>query len=288
MTTLTLPHALLALQGYQDLRWLGQSAEFQDEWRPMIEGICRRFGVRPMGIRCAAAVFARPLGKKHVLVAQVADLGGETEAAPMSLGFRCIVLKEGEYLGLGGDPFSIAADCPVNWHQRGALPSLSVLAKPVQRTVDQVCDVLKREDGPMLLGTSQALVDGSRIAWVRPQPDTALVHGLWKLLPTSTRARLWPASYAFSNQLGFHAVVVPQINKAEFDQQYISEEQAENYPEGAYELAVQSAAEAGDQAWLDGIFARRSRGEVWRLGLWLLAALIILTVVFNVVKLLVR
>jgi hypothetical protein len=32
---------------------------------------------------------------------------------------------------------------------------------------------------------------------------------------------------------------------------------------------VQAAAEAGDQDSLDGLFARRSRSETWRLGLWL-------------------
>lgn len=288
MTTLSMPQALVAVHGPQDLRWLGQSADFQDDWRPVLENIARRFGERPAGVRCPGAVFAQPMDKKLVVVAQVADLGGEVDRPPSALGFHLVIVSEAVYHGLGGDPFVIAASCPVNWHQRGALPSVTLLAQPAYRTAAQVTEVLKRPDGPMLLGASQGLVDGSRIAWIRPAPDTEMVRSLWLLLPTSTRTHLWPASFAFSNALGFDAVIVPVVNKAEFDHQYLSEEQADNYPEGRYELAVQSAAEAGDQAWLDSVFARRSRREVWRLGLWVLAALIILTLVFNLMNLFVK
>jgi hypothetical protein len=284
MSTLTLPHALVAVHGPQDLRWLGQSAEFQDEWRPLLEDMCRRFGDRPAGVRCPLAIFAQPLGAKHVVVAQAADQGTESDQPPHALGFHFLVFKQAEYADLGGDPFTLAAAVPVNWRQRSVLPSLALTPPPLQRSVAMVCEVLQRADGPTLLGATQALVDGSRVAWVRPQPDTELISSLWRLLPTSTRTYLWPASFAFGNALGFDAVVVAQISKDEFDHQYLSEEQAENYPEGSYELAVQSAAEAGDQAWLDSVLARRSRREVWRLGWWLLAALIILTVVFGVVK----
>ncbi len=41
------------------------------------------------------------------------------------------------------------------------------------------------------------------------------------------------------------------------------------------------AAESGDQAELDALFARRSRTEVWRLGLVLVVVAVVLTVVMN-------
>jgi hypothetical protein len=287
METFSFPQALLARHGTQDIRWLGESAELLEDWRPILEDLCRRFGERPAGVRCPAAVFAQPLGKTHVIIGQAADLGGDGDQPPHALGFHFLLVPEAVYRWQGGDPFALAAAAKLNWHQRGALPPLVLELHPLRRTVEQVCTVLKREEGPTLLGAAQGLVDGSRIACVRPD-DAGLVSGLWQLLPTRTRLHLWPASFAFGNQLGFDAVVVPAINKEEYDHNYLSEEQAANYPEGAYELAVQSAAEAGDQAWLDSIFARRSRRDVWRLGLWLLAAMIVLSLALGVMKLIAR
>ena len=54
-------------------------------------------------------------------------------------------------------------------------------------------------------------------------------------------------------------------------QGYLTEEQAKDYPEGRYELDLQIAAEADDQAGLEHLFARRSRAQVLRMGLILLA-----------------
>jgi hypothetical protein len=131
---------------------------------------------------------------------------------------------------------------------------------------------------------AQAVVDGGRIAWVRPQPATDLTRALWMLLPTSTRSELRPASFAVADVPEFDVVVVPQVNKGDFDRRYLSEEQAENYPEGRYELGVQTAAEAGDQGALDTLFARRSRKETWRLGLWLAGSLALLMLLMTIFK----
>src|SRR5206468_7401 len=121
-------------------------------------------------------------------------------------------------------------------------------------------------------GGAQALLDGGRVVFERAQPDAGLIRGLWTLLPASSRAHLWPASFAFGNALGFDAVVVARANGDAFAG-YVGEEQAKDYPEGRYELNLQIAAEAGDQAELDHLFARRSRAQTWRLGLFLVAVL---------------
>src|SRR5207237_215461 len=115
---------------------------------------------------------------------------------------------------------------------------------------------LRTGDSVTLLGAAQALVDGGPVVFERPAPDPDLVRRLWLLLPASTRAELWPAEFAPANALGFDLLVTP---KAGDDcAGYLSEQQAGDYPEGRYELNLQIAAEAGDQAALDALFARRS------------------------------
>ena len=136
----------------------------------------------------------------------------------------------------------------------------------VERTVEN-------SESPALLGGVQVLVDGGRLFFRRPGPDMNLLKGLWTLLPTSTRCRLWPASFAFGNHLQFDAVVLPRLEPSELEG-YTSEEQAIDYPEGRYELSLQTAAETGDQQQLDQLLRRRSVWETWRLGLCLLALMI--------------
>src|SRR2546421_90015 len=80
----------------------------------------------------------------------------------------------------------------------------------------------------------------------RPAPDPDLVRRLWLLLPASSRGELWPAEFAPANALGFDLLVTPKAG--EDCAGYLSEQQAGDYPEGRYELNLQIAAEAGDQA----------------------------------------
>ena len=61
---------------------------------------------------------------------------------------------------------------------------------------------------------------------------------------------------------------------------YILEEQAGDYPEGYYERAVQTAAEAGNQGELDALFSRRSTKETLKLALFLLGLFLFLTLFF--------
>lgn len=147
------------------------------------------------------------------------------------------------------------------------------------RTVQQVRGVLKRPDGPNLLGGSQALVDGGRIVFERSEPDWNLLRDLWMLLPTRSRGEMWPATFAFSNTLQFHAVVVPAGLKAASPQEfphYLVEAEAGDYPEGRYEYKLQSAAEGGDQEELDRLFSRRTNSEMWKLILLIIAVMVLL------------
>ena len=92
--------------------------------------------------------------------------------------------------------------------------------------------------------------------------------------------RTWPASFAFSNRLGFHVLAIPRAEGAEFTD-YLREDQTGDYPEGRYEHGLQIAAEAGDQRELDRLFDRRSRKEVLRLAVFLMVAAVLLAVVMN-------
>lgn len=294
---------------------LGRSSGFRAEWLPLAEQMLLDFGDRPPGTPCSSAVFAQPLGRRHVVIVQVADQDILQNGYSDTLGFRLLVLPRKEYTQFLGDPFVVAAKFPPNWptsapgaDAAGCTPGanaagLATLSWPRQplppRTVEQVRRVLQRtksaalvedqpleeilsrppeeEDsaGPVLLGGTQALVDGGRLVLERPRPDTELLRDLWMLLPTATRARLWPASFAFSTALHFDVVVVPRLNPDDYPG-YTNEEQAADYPEGPYELNLQIAAEQGDQQSLDLLFGRQRPQEMFKLGLFLLGLILLM------------
>jgi hypothetical protein len=272
--------ALTTVHNGREVRWQAQSAGFLDEWKSDWEPHLLAAVVRLGSMPCLEGLCVRSLPLRRVGICRMTDLDGDP---PTVRGVQLLVLTEEQYRAAAGDPFAIAGGPSPNWHARGSV-SACTLTAPQPRTVVQVCEVLKSQESPSLLGAAQALVDGSRVAWVRPQHDAALLRSLWTLLPTATRAELRLASWVVGAAGEFHAVVVPRIEKGDFDHRFLSEEQAANYPEGRYELGVQAAAEAGDQAELNRLFARRSRGETWRLGLWVAGLLIVVMVAMAGVK----
>jgi hypothetical protein len=300
MADITIEQALYSWTAGEPPCLLARSPRFLDQWLPEVEGLIVGFGDRPAGAKCPSAVFAWPLGKQHVAVVQVADQQADSPDRTPALGFCVMILPRAAYSRFLGDPFAVAERLPPSWGARGSLPTRVLPAEPLPvPTVAEVRQVLQRTKGaalredidptseeaeeytirnaesPALLGGVQILVDGGRVVFERPGPDTDLMHGLWTLLPTSTRCHLWPASFAFGNALGFDALITPRA-KGEAFQGYNNEEQAAEYPEGRYERRLQIAAEAGDQRELDALFARRSVTETFRLGLVLLVVLSLL------------
>jgi hypothetical protein len=277
----TIEQALLHRHANEVPQLRARSPGWRDDWLEELVQIVTGFGERPPGIACPAAIFAQPLGRRHVAVVQAADQAG-------ALGFHVLVLPRSAY---AGDPFALADRFAPPWQQEaGELPALPLPAEPLpRRTVEQVRQVLKRvkagalrededpekvtltednAESPALLGGVQVLVDGGRLVFERRTPDPELVRGLWQLLPTTTRCELWPATFAFSNALGFDALVVPRLGGDDYAG-YTNEEQAANYPQGRYELSLQTAAEDGDQLALDQLFGRRSSSDTLRLALLL-------------------
>jgi hypothetical protein len=135
---------------------------------------------------------------------------------------------------------------------------------------------IENSESPAMLGAAQILVDGGRVVFERRSGDVALASGLWLLLPEGTRMRLWPCSFAFSDELEFDLLIVPYLNDVTLES-YTTEQQAADYPEGRYEFALQKAAEEGDQRALDAVFARRDSHRTIRL------AIVVLLIVSGIV-----
>jgi hypothetical protein len=247
---------------------VARSPGFATEWDAEFLRLSAAFGRPPEGEYLTKCVFARPLARGKVAIVAAA-----VEGHPPVLRFHCLVLPATLYAA-HGDPFVISDRLPPPWGERVALPTLAWLdEEPSPRSVDQVRRVLQDDDGPTLLGAAQAIVDGGRVVFERPFPAPDLMHRLWTLLPDSTRAEVWPASYAFGPALDVQALVVSKADPAEFAG-YLTEAAAGDYPEGKYELNLQIAAEAGDQAGLDRVLARRSsRQTLWLAMLLLIGAL---------------
>ncbi|MCI0681352.1 MAG: hypothetical protein L0Y71_04545 [Gemmataceae bacterium] len=299
MAEIVVEQALFRRQHEQRPAVAARSPGFVDDWVAEAERLIDGFGARSGGVTCSLAVFAQPLGDRHVAVARVADQETGAGGWP-ALAFHFLVMTRADYEKYVGDPFLVGERVPPNWTGRGALPVLTWPAETLPaRTVAQVQSVLKRIKGgalrededpeadiertvensesPALLGGAQVLVDGGKLVFVRKEPDQALMQGLWTLLPYSLRGKIWPASFAFTNDLGFDAVVVPRLGDGSWEG-YTNEEQAADYPAGSYELALQVAAEAGDQRELDAVLSRRSSNETLRLAWRLLIVMAIVVI----------
>jgi hypothetical protein len=283
MTAIPIEQAIYSNAAGGGYRFLARSTGFLDEWLPEAERICTGFGERPAGVACPLSVFAQPFGLHHVAVVQAADQGSDDAGRPGALGFRLLVIPRKDYQSFLGDPFAIAERFPPSWGARNDLPTLDWPREfPARRTVDELQKVLKGGNSATLLGGAQALVDGGGLVFERSAPDDTLVRGLWTLLPWNTRARLWPASFVFGNSLGFDVLVLPRADEMTFTS-YLNEEQAGDYPEGRYERSLQVAVEAGDQAGLGDLFARRSSSQTLKLAMLLLVAFSVIAVAMQLV-----
>lgn len=240
------------------------------------ERIAVLFGPRPAGVACPLAHFARPFGKTRVAVVNVAD------RPDGSLGFRFLVMDRTLY-GHLGDPFAIADRFPPDWSAKGSLAAMEWPPEPLpSRRVDELQSMLKAGDTSLLLGATQVLVDGGCIVLKRSEPQEAFMRGLWQLLPNRTRAELFPASFAFSDELGFDAVALPDPPTDPSRLRH-TEDGLRDYPQSRYELNLQIAIESGDQSELERLFARRTSDDTIRLGLTIIAVALVVALILKFV-----
>jgi hypothetical protein len=258
-----------------DARGVRIIAASEDVDAAEVERIAVLFGRRPRGTACSLAHFACPFGKRQVAVVRIEDRPGAGDV----LGFRFLILARNLYQQLG-DPFAISDRFPPDW-TTGTLPDLAWPNQPLpERTLEQLDAILKHGDGALLLGTTQALVDGYRVVFAGDAPNEALARNLWQLLPDSSRKELWPASFAFSTELGFHLAIGPKLAMTG-PQRALTEEAVRDYPASHYELNLQIAIESGDRNGLQRMLARRSSDETIRLALYLVVFALVLAVVFR-------
>lgn len=239
---------------------------------PEAERVAVLFGDRPDGVACPVAHFACPFGTARVAAVRVEDRPGG------ALAFRFLVLARDLYQHLG-DPFAISDRYPPNFDTVGPLPDL---AWPMEvlppRTVEQLDGILKDGDGPLLLGAAQALIDGNRVALMRDEPAERALRDLWHLLPDRSRCELWPATFAFSNELGFSIAAGPALP---MKRGTLPEEAVRDYPQSHYELNLQLAIESKDAAALQKLLARRTSDDTLRLGLYMLAFALVVAAVLK-------
>lgn len=277
MSSITLEQAIFVRS--RDGRSPSASPGFQDIWFNRADEIMTAFGTPTGDLPSFAAMFATRFDKQHVAVVQV-SLSESVNAGGVP-SFRFLLIQREDYLRIGGDCFGLADRFPIPPNNPRELPRLQVDEALPQPGVQDVKTQLQHaEIGPVLLGAAQALVDGAKVVFEQPEPDTRLLRNLWAMLPRSTRCDLWPASFTFGNQIGFDVAVTPRADASEYAG-YVRGQQIADYPLGTYERNLHVAIDAADQGELDRLLSRRSRKETWRLAWLILLIVPILALVGN-------
>jgi hypothetical protein len=273
------PQALIRRERNGQLYVALCSPSFDPLWQSKVLTLCEAFSADPPDGPLPSALFVQRLDRRHAVIVRT-QASSQSRACVQC--FHVLVEEFSAYASLHCDLFAIAEKSEPNWNAVHELPDFEWRSPtPERRTVADVQQVLKRDNGPELLGGCQALLDGSQLLFIRENADGMVIRDLWTLLPYGNRLELLPATFAWNNNLRFD-VVVANAGKAANFQGYLTEEQAGGYPEGRYELSLQTAAEAEDQASLDILFTRRSRREMWRIGILLMAVLAILALAIKI------
>ncbi len=253
---------ILVIRHGNDPRIVAKSENVDFELEEAAVRMAVKFGPRPAGVALPSAVFAKEINRTRVAVVQVADRPDGTPNPPLAFHFH---IFSREFYSFLGDPFAIAERLPAHFDARGAFDELLWSDEPFPpRKVEALRALLKDGDSQLLLGASQALLDGARVAIVSAPGDTT-IRDLWQFLPDRVRCDLWPASFAFSNELNFHAAALPAPAAG-----FLTDEQCKDYPEGRYELAMQVAVETGDQAEVSRLLNRAPSTSVLKFAAGLL------------------
>lgn len=309
MGDVVVERALYRRERGEEPRLLARSGGLAEQLFGPLREILVGFGEPPPGQSAAGALFAQPVGEDCVAVVRVLE-GAPGPNGWAALEFDSLILPVRGYEAFGGDPFGLSRKIPTA--PKDAISSAPITCEAVTLPaeplaalgVEAVRAVLKRvkahalvenadphspppltvenAESPTLLGGVQALVDGGKLAFERPRPDASVVEALWTLLPYRLRPQLWPATFAFANDLGFDVLVTPRLEALELEG-YTTETQAGDYPQGSYELALQTAAEAGDPRELDAVFQRRTSNDTVWLGVKLLVGLCLILVVTRLI-----
>jgi hypothetical protein len=225
--------------------------------------LCSGFSGKGRAEMASDCIFAQPVNRDWVIVAQVGSQS-DAESPSTALQFRFLMVPRKAYRMWLGDPFVLVDHFPPPWHAAD-LPRLSYRPDlSLDRHVTEIEAVLKRPDSDRLLATTQALVDGARIAVTWDGRAADFMRSVWRLLPFSTRSELWPATFAPNNSLTFDFIAMPTVDDAT-RKRYLTDDQIDSYPSGRYEENLRSAADTGDRHHLLALLQRRSRAKTLRL-----------------------
>ena len=207
------------------------------------------------------ALFAAPFDKARVAVVRASAASAHFLIAPRRTYARL------------GDPFRLADACPVPTAP-GEWPALDAPPALPRPPVAGLLARLGESDMPLVLGATQALLDGARVRLGPGDGGAATLRLVWELLPDSARGGLWPHTGATARTEGdFHATSCAESPTP--GPGVLTAEQCRDYPEGRYELALQTALEHGDQAAADALFARASSAQTLRVAAGMLAVTLI-------------
>jgi hypothetical protein len=248
----------------------GSSSQFPSDREETVRKLLNSFGDPPSGIRFEEVLFVLPFD--HDRMAIVSVISSPTR-------FRILLVHRSLYYHIP-DPFRYLDRFPPNWESRSELRDLewSETDGPLYRRVDQLQEVLKNGNGPLLLAATQAIVDTEHVLLKRDVPATKLLRDIWMLLPEATRRSSQVATYCFAPEPIFHFSAGPNSLNPEM-LGYWDEERILDYPDSRYERHLQVAIESGDQAEVDRLFARRTTSETIRLMLLILGLLAAISVI---------
>lgn len=254
-------------------RVIGRSPGVPFETEEAALKIAVQYGDRPQGVSCPESAFT-VVDRGTLFIVKAGTLPGD--GSPLA--FRMFGIAAKDRLGL--DPLAWAESYPLEG-LKGELPNVEWQhLYPRQRTVDEVRAILKSGDSPLLLGSVQALLDGCKIAVSLAEAGPKFVRDVWDLLPEKSKAEIIPATFAFSADLGFDIVVLPEL-PAKGIPGYLTGDQVRDYPEGRYELALQHAAESGNQAVVDRLFARKTSREMLRLAIGMVVFALVVVLILK-------
>ncbi|VTS06791.1 hypothetical protein [Tuwongella immobilis] len=271
----------------ESMKLLARCDDLRDSQLADLERCLEQLGDRVPDVTVEGAVFVTHCGKSEVMLGLLRESPYASEYPlehrPFQVHVRFFSRKLYEMLG---DPFAIWHRLPADWNVGNRLPSPIWPNEGLPpRTVAKLQTVLKTGGSQLLLGATQAVVDGARIALSRPQPANELLEHLWQLLPHATRDRRRLCTMSFALHDGFDAVIVPPGVAPQPGDRWLDEEQVLDYPEGRYEKSLQIAVESGDAWDLEALLNRRSTETAIRYALILL---FVMAMVLSVVPLVLK
>lgn len=244
-------------------RVVGRSSNILFDWEEEALKFVVRFGQCTEQVESHSGVFVSPMLPNGVSFVGICLI--RNDGSPDL--FRIAIVLHRERFEI--DPWLFAKQFEQS-NEKGDLETISVdKLWPINRTVDEIQSILKSGDSPLLLGSSQALIDGCKIIVNQSEVNHDFIHNLWNLLPNQSRKELSFSTIVFSVENRFDISVMPEEIRP--SQGFLTAEQVRDYPEGRYELALQLAAESGDQRELDRLFARKTSSQMLKLVISMIA-----------------